>query len=240
VRLGVAAIVTQGTAIRVVRPVAGSVPVIFALSGDPETAGLVDSLARPGRNFTGATFMSYEVNTKRLQLLKEAFPAVSRIALVSNPEHPGEHIELDVSRKAATSLGLTVQYVPVRSAAEFDRAFEAIANEGADAIVALPDALIMQYRARLIEFATTQGIPAVSGWPDFARSGGVMTYGPNLRQAFRMVARSVDKVLKGANPAELPVERPTTFELVINLKAARALGVEVPSSLLARADDVIE
>jgi putative ABC transport system substrate-binding protein len=240
VRLGVAAIVTQGAAIRVVQPVAGSIPVIFALSADPEKAGLVDSLARPGRNFTGATFMSYEVNAQRLGLLKEAFPGVARIALLSNPEHAGEHIELEESRKAAASLGLTIQYVPVRSAEEFDRAFAAIASEGADAIVALPDALIMQYRARLIEFATQQRIPAISGWPAFARSGGVMTYGPNLRQSFRMVARSVDKVLKGAHPAEVPVEQPTSFELVINLKAAKTLGLEVPASLLVRADEVIE
>jgi putative tryptophan/tyrosine transport system substrate-binding protein len=240
VQLGVAAIVTQGAAIRAVQPVAGSVPVIFALSADPEKAGLVDSLARPGRNFTGATFMSYEVNAKRLGLLKEAFPAAARIALLSNPEHAGEHIELEESRKAAASLGLTLQYIPVRSADEFDHAFAAIASEGADAIVALPDAFVMQHRARLIEFATQLRIPAISGWPAFARSGGVMTYGPNLRQSFRMVARSVDKVLKGAHPAEVPVEQPTTFELVINLKAAKALGLEVPASLLVRADEVIE
>lgn len=240
VQLGVAAIVSQGAAIRVVQPVAGSVPIVFAMSANPEKAGLVESLARPGRNFTGATFMSYEVNAKRLELLKEAFPALSKIALLSNPEHPGEHIELEVSRKAAASLGLTIQYVPVRSAEELDRAFSAIANAGVDAIVALPDALVMQHRARLIEFATRLRIPAVSGWPAFARSGGLMTYGPNLRQSFRMVARSVDKVLKGAHPAELPVEQPTTFELVINLKAAKALGLEVPPSLLTRADEVIE
>jgi putative tryptophan/tyrosine transport system substrate-binding protein len=240
VRLGVAAIVTQGAAIRVVRPVAGSVPIVFAMSADPEKAGLVESLARPGRNFTGATFMSYEVNAKRLELLKEAFPALSKIALLSNPEHPGEDIELEVSRKAAASLGLTIDYVPIRSADELDRAFAAIANAGAEAIVALPDALVMQHRARLIEFATRLRIPAVSGWPAFARSGGLMTYGPNLRQSFRVVARSVDKVLKGAHPAELPVEQPTTFELVINLKAAKALGIEVPPPLLTRADEVIE
>jgi putative ABC transport system substrate-binding protein len=240
VQLGVAAIVTQGAAIRAVQPVAGSIPVIFALSADPEKAGLVDRLARPGRNFTGATFMSYEVNALRLGLLKEAFPAVSRIALLSNPEHPGEHLELAESRKAAASLGLTIRYVPVRSEEEFDNAFAVIAKEGADAIVALPDALMMQHRVRLIQFAMQQRIPVVSGWPAFARSGGVMTYGPNLRQSFRMVARAVDKVLKGARPAEVPVERPTTFELVINLKAAKALGLTVPDSLLARADEVIE
>jgi putative ABC transport system substrate-binding protein len=167
VRLGVAAIVTQGAAIRVVRPLAVSIPVIFALSADPEKAGLVDSLARPGRNFTGVTLMSYEVNAKRLELLKEVFPAASRVALLSNPEHAGEHIELEQSRKAAAALGVTLHYVPVRSAKEFDPAFMAITKEGAEAIVVLPDALMMQHRARVIEFAMKQRIPAVSGWPAF-------------------------------------------------------------------------
>jgi ABC-type uncharacterized transport system substrate-binding protein len=240
VRLGVAAIVTQGAAIRVVRPLAVSIPVIFALSADPEKAGLVDSLARPGRNFTGVTLMSYEVNAKRLELLKEVFPAASRVALLSNPEHAGEHIELEQSRKAAAALGVTLHYVPVRSAKEFDPAFMAITKEGAEAIVVLPDALMIQHRARVIEFAMKQRIPAVSGWPAFARSGGIMTYGPNMQEAFRALARSVDKVLKGANPAEVPVEQPTRFQLVVNVKAARATGLTLPPFLLARADEVIE
>jgi putative tryptophan/tyrosine transport system substrate-binding protein len=240
VRLGVAAIVSQGAAIRVVRPVAGPVPVIFAMSGDPERAGLVESLARPGRNFTGATFMSYELNTKRLEVLKELLPAASHIAVISNPEHPGEDGELEVSRKAAAMLGLTVHYVPARSAQDLESAFTAIAKQSPEALVALPDALVMQHRARLIEFASQHRIPAVSGWSAFARSGGLFTYGPNLRESFRMLARSVDKVLKGTRPAEIPVEQPTKFELVINLKTARALALEIPPTLLARADEVIE
>ena len=213
---------------------------IFALSSDPEKAGLVDSLARPGRNFTGATFMSYEVNPKRLELLKEVFPALSRIALMSNPEHAGEDKEFEMSRRAAASLGVALQYVPVRSAQDFEPAFAAIAAAGAEAIVALPDALIMQHRARVIDFGAKQRIPVVSGWPAFARSGGLMTYGPNLRNSFRVIARSVDKVLKGVSPAEIPVEQPTTFEFVINLKAAKTIGLDIPTTLLARADEVIE
>ena len=240
VQRGVAAIVTQGAAIRVVRPLAVSIPVIFALSADPEKAGLVDNLARPGRNFTGVTLMSYEVNAKRLELLKEIFPAALRVALLSNPEHAGEHIELERSQKAAAALGLTIHYIPVRSEKEFDPAFAAITKEGAEAIIILPDALMMQHRARVIEFAMKQRIPAVSGWPAFARSGGIMTYGPNMREAFRALARSVDKVLKGANPAEVPVEQPTRFQLVVNVKAARAIGLTLPPFLLARADEVIE
>ena len=160
--------------------------------------------------------------------------------MLSNPEHAGEHIELEHSRKAAAALGLTIHYVPVRSAKEFDPAFAAIAKEGAEALIVLPDALVMQHRARVIEFAMKQRIPTVSGWPAFARSGGLMTYGPNLQEAFRTLARSVDKVLKGANPAEVPVEQPTTFQLVVNVKAARAIGLTLPPFLLARADEVIE
>jgi putative tryptophan/tyrosine transport system substrate-binding protein len=240
VRLGVAAIVSQGTAIRVVRPVAGSVPVIFGISGDPEKAGLVQSLARPGGNFTGATFMSYELNTKRLEVLKEVLPAASRIVLLTNPEHPGESGELEVSRKTAEVLGLAVHYVPVRSAQDLEPAFGRIAKQSPEALIALPDALVMQHRARLIGFANGQGIPAVSGWSDFARSGGLFTYGPDLRESFRILARSVDKVLKGATPAEIPVEQPTKFELVINLKTANALGLTISPTLLARADEVIE
>jgi putative ABC transport system substrate-binding protein len=240
VGLGLAAIVTQGAAIRPVRPIAGSVPVVFGLSADPVQAGLVDSFARPGRNFTGTSFMSYEMNAKRIELLKEAFPAISRIALISNPEHPGEHIELETSRKAAATLGIALQYVPVRSVQDFEPAFAAVARERAEAMIALPDALLLQYRARLVEFAAQQGIPVVSGWSSFARSGGVMTYGPNLWESFRLLARSVDKILKGARPAEVPVEQPTTFELVVNLRAARALGIELPAAFIARADEVIE
>jgi putative tryptophan/tyrosine transport system substrate-binding protein len=240
VRLGVAAIVSQGAAIRVVRPLAVSVPVIFALSADPERAGLVESLARPGRNFTGVTLMSYELNAKRLELLKEVFPAARRVALLSNPEHAGEHIELEHSRRAAATLDLALQYAPVRSVNEFEPAFAAIAREGAEAIIVLPDALVMQHRARIVEFAMKQRIPVVSGWPAFARSGAIVTYGPNMPEAFRAVARSVDKVLKGANPAEVPVEQPTKFELVVNVRAARAIGLTLPPFLLARADEVIE
>jgi putative tryptophan/tyrosine transport system substrate-binding protein len=240
VGLGVAAIVTQGVAIRAARQVAGSVPVVFAMSADPEKAKLVDSLARPGGNFTGVTFMSYEVNAKRLQLLKEVLPGVSRIALLSNPEHAGEEGELEVSRRTAAVLGMTIQYVPVRSAKDFEAAFAAIANERAEAMIVLPDALMMQHRARVMDFAMSHRIPAVSGWPAFARSGGVISYGPHLRDSFRAVARSASKILNGAKPADIPVEQPTKFELIVNAKAARDIGLTLPSFLLARADEVIE
>jgi putative ABC transport system substrate-binding protein len=240
VQLGVSVIVTQGAAIRAVRPVAGSTPVVFGLSADPVKAGLADSYARPGRNYTGVTFMMGEVNVKRIELLKQALPGLSRIALLSNPEHAGEQMELEASRKTAEALGMTMQYLPVRTAGEFRPAVATAASSGAEAIVVLPDALVMQHRAMLIGTMMEQGIPSVSGWSAFAQSGGVFTYGPNLRESYRALGRFVDKILKGAKPAELPIEQPAVFELVINLKAARALGVTLPPSLLARADEVIE
>ena len=240
VRLGVDVIVSQGVAIRGVRHAAGSVPVVFALSADPVLMRLADNYSRPGGMFTGATFMAYEVNGKRLQLLKEAFPEISRVAILGNPEHPGVSGELDDSHKAAGALRLKLQYVPLASEQDFDAAFATIATGDAEAIVVLPDALVMQHRTRIIAFADTRKIPAISGWPAFARSGGLMTYGPNLKEAFYGIAHHVDRILKGAKPAELPVMRPSRFELVVNLRTARALGIDVPTSLLARADELNE
>jgi putative ABC transport system substrate-binding protein len=184
--------------------------------------------------------MSYEVNAKRVELLREAFPHVTRVAILSNPLHPGEQRELKESEQGAERLGIGVSYVKMRSAAEIEPAFERIRGADAEAMIVLPDGLIMQHRKRIIEFAALQRIPAISGWSEFAKSGGTMTYGPNLKASFQRLAVYVDKILKGANPAELAVEQPTKFELVINLKAAKAIGLDVPAILLGRADEVIE
>ena len=200
----------------------------------------MDSFSRPGGNFTGATYMSYEVNAKRVELLREAFPHVTRVAILSNPLHPGEQRELKKSEQGAERLGIRVTYVQMRSVAEMEPALERIRAAGAEAMIVLPDGLVMQHRKRIIEFAALQRIPVISGWSEFAKSGGTMTYGPNLKASFQRLAVYVDKILKGANPAELAVEQPTKFELVINLKAAKAIGLEVPAILLGRADEVIE
>jgi len=213
---------------------------VFAYSGDPVEAGLVNGFSRPGGNFTGATFMSYEVNAKRVELLREAFPHVTRVAILSNPLHPGEQRELKESGQGAERLGIGVSYVQMRSVAEIEPAFERIRAAGAEAMIVLPDGLVMQHRKRIIEFAALQRIPVISGWSEFAKSGGTMTYGPNLKIVFQRLAIYVDKILKGANPGELAIEQPTKFELVINLKAAKAIGLGVPAILLARADEVIE
>src|SRR6476469_8336306 len=238
--LKVQVIVAQGAIVPLVRRVIDSTPVVFGYSGDPVEAGLVNSISRPGGNFTGATYMSYEVNAKRVELLREAFPHVTRVAILSNPLHPGEQRELKESELGAKRLDIGVSFVQMRSAAEIEPAFERIRAAGAEALIALPDGLVMQHRKRIIEFAALQRIPAICGWSEFARSGGTMTYGPNLNASFQRLAVYVDKILKGANPAELAIEQPTKFELVINLKAAKAIGLDVPPTLRARADEVIE
>ncbi|TMJ30008.1 MAG: ABC transporter substrate-binding protein, partial [Alphaproteobacteria bacterium] len=229
-----------GAVVPVVRRAIDSTPVVFGYSGDPVEAGLVNSFSRPGGNFTGATYMSYELNAKRIELLREAFPHVTRVAILSNPLHPGEQRELEESEQGAKRLGLGLSYAHMRSAAEIEPAFERIRLAGAEAMIVLPDGLVMQHRRRIIEFATSQRIPVISGWSEFAKWGGTMTYGPNLKASFRQLGAYVDKILKGAKPGELPVEQPTKFELVVNLKAAKAIGLTVPPMLLGRADEVIE
>jgi putative tryptophan/tyrosine transport system substrate-binding protein len=232
-------IVAQGPMTFGAKAATSTIPVVFAFSGDPVDAKLVASLARPDGNLTGVTLLSFELARKRLELLKEAFPGLARVAILANLTHPGEQAELRESQVAAERLGLRVQYLPVRTAGDFGTAFEAIEREGSEAIVAFPDLLIMSQANAIAQFAARRRIPSVSGWPEFARQGNLMTYGPGLA-VWRQVAGQVDKILKGARPTDLPVEQPTKFELVINLKTAKALGITIPQSLLQRADEVIQ
>jgi putative ABC transport system substrate-binding protein len=232
-------IVAQGPMVFGAEAAAGTIPVVFAFSGDPVEAKLVASLARPGGNLTGVTLLSYELAGKRLELLKEAFPGLRRVALLANLAHPGEQAELRASQVAAQRLGLKVQYLPVRTVGDFSEAFDTIEREGGEAIVAFPDLLIMSQASSIAQFAARQRIPSVSGWPEFAEAGNLMTYGPGLG-VWRQVALQVDQLLKGAKPADLAVEQPTRFELVINLKTAKTLGFTIPRSLLQRADKVIQ
>lgn len=236
----VSLIVSPGPAIRVVRERVKSIPVVFVFSGDPVAAGLVDTLSRGRGNLTGLSYMAVELNGKRLELMKELMPTVSRVTLLTNPIHPGEHLEVAESQRVAAALGISLQYLQVRTPAEFDSAFRAMSDSKTQGIVAVPDNLIMLERTRLAEFAKEKRIPVISGWSEFAHSGGLMTYGPNSRKLFRRLAVYVKKIIGGEKPSEIPIEQPTTFELVINLKTARALGLTVPPTLLARADEVIE
>ena len=234
-------IVTQGgPAAFPVKRAGATMPVIFGFSGDPVEAGLVESFARPGRNFTGVSFLALELVGKRMELLKEAIPALKRVAILANPEHPGEQSELRASQAAAKSRGFAVEYFAVRSAAELEDVLDAVPGTRSGAIVVFPDATMMRYSERLAQFALKNRIPAVSGWSEFAERGNLMTYGPNLRDSFRRLAIYVDKIAKGAKPANIPVELPTSVELVVNLKAAKALGITIPQSILVRADRVIE
>ena len=239
VRLKVDVIVTQGPVVSLVKKAAGTIPVVFAFSGDPVEAGLVTSLSHPGDNLTGVTFLSVELAGKRLELLKEISPGISRVAVLANPQHPGERRDWQASRAAARSLGLKLQYFQVRTSTDFDDAFGKNGVERFGAIDAFPDALVMTHRSAIASFSTRQRIPAISGWRDFAVDGNLLTYGPSLWDSFRRLGTYLDKILKGAKPADLPVEQPTRFELVVNLKAAKALGLTIPQSVLIRADEVI-
>jgi putative tryptophan/tyrosine transport system substrate-binding protein len=183
--------------------------------------------------------MAVELNGKRIDLMKMLLPTVSRVTLLTNPIHPGEHLEVAESQRAG-ALGISLQYLQVRTHAEFDSAFRAMSDSKTQGIVAVPDNLIMLERARLAEFAKDKRIPVISGWSEFAQSGGLMTYGPNSSKFFRRLAVYVKKIITGAKPSEIPIEQPTTFELVINLKTAKTIGLEIPPTLLARADEVIE
>jgi ABC-type uncharacterized transport system substrate-binding protein len=236
----VSAIVSPGPAIRVVREKVKSTPVVFAFSGDPVAAGFVDTLSHGKENLTGLSYMAVELNGKRLDLMKEILPTVSHVTLLTNPIHPGEHLEVAESQRVAAALGISLQYLQVRTPAEFESAFRIMSDSKTQGIVAVPDNLIMLERTRLAEFAKDRRIPVISGWSEFAESGGLLTYGPNSRNFFRRLAVYVSKIVAGVKPSEIPIEQPTTFELVINLKTAKSIGLTIPPTLLGRADAVIE
>jgi putative ABC transport system substrate-binding protein len=217
-----------------------TIPLVYAFSGDPIAAGLADSLSRPRGNMTGITLMAADLNEKRLELLREMVPSARRIVLTGNPLHPGAHIEVQASESMAQRLGMDVQWRPIRNNAELEILVAEIEKDAPDALVMLPDMLMLGFRDRIARFAIQHRLPTASGWSAFAHSGGLFTYGPRLPDAYRRLASFVDRILKGAKPAELPIERPTVFELVLNLKTARAIGVTVPASLLTAADEVIE
>jgi putative ABC transport system substrate-binding protein len=238
--LPVDVLVTQGYATRTVVKEIAAVPVVYVFSADPILAGIAQSLARPGGNATGISLMSVELNGKRIELLREMLPRLERVTVIANPAHSGANFELEACDNAGRQLGIAVRQVLVRNAAELEESFAEIAAGKPGAITVLPDALVIQKRQRIVEFAAKERIPVISGWKIFAESGALCTYGPRLTESYRRAGFYIDRILKGAKPAELPIERPTVFELVVNLKTANSLGVTVPPSVLARADEVIE
>ena len=237
-RLPVDLIVAQGAAAFEVRQLGLPVPVVFSVSADPVSAGFADSLARPPSNMTGLTLMAVEFNGKRLELLQEIVPELRRVAILGNPEHPGAHLERAFSEETARRMGLTIDYLPTRTRDELTSVLTAMTANPPQAISLLADGFAIQNRQTIIDFAMRLRLPVISGWPVFARSGAICTYGPRLTESYRRLAYYIDRILKGAKPAELPIERPTKFEFVVNLGTAKALGL--PPSLLVRADEVIE
>jgi len=233
-------IVAQGGMIFRVLGAAGTTPLLFHINGDPVDAKLVASYARPGGTRTGVTNLSESLSGKRVQLLKEALPDMTRFAAIANEGHPGWRVELNATEAAAKQLGLTLNWLPVFAAKDFAAALEAAERSGAQGLVAIPDNLILNQAKATAEFTLKTGIPAISGWAEFAAAGNLMSYGPILRDVYSKLAAYADKLLKGAKPEDLPVENPTRFEMVVNLNAAKTLKLKLPQSLLVRADRVID
>jgi putative ABC transport system substrate-binding protein len=231
----VAFIVSSGPAIRAIRA-ARDIPVLFAISGDPVALGLAASLARPGGNFTGLTFLSLEIAAKRVELLKQAVPQMRRLAVLSNTDHPGEHSERRATEEAARALGLAVSYIPFRGAGELDTGLAAVRGAGADAMLVFPEGATMVARAKIAQFAIAERLPSMFGWSEYADAGGLMSYGANQRQAYVRLAAYADKLLRGARTAELPIEQASHFELVVNMKTAAALGITLPPATLLLAN----
>jgi putative ABC transport system substrate-binding protein len=228
---------------RAARQATTTIPIIAPNMGDPVRDGLVASLARPGANLTGSTFLGPELVPKRLGLLKEALPAVSRVAVLWHPGAFGERTMKDMVKEteaAARTLGVQLQFVEARGPDEFDRAFSAMARERADAFIVFPSVMLFSERRRIVALAAQSRLPAMYQSREFVELGGLIGYGASIPDGTRRAATYVDKILKGAKPADLPVEQPTKFELVINLKTAKALGLTIPPSLLQRADEVIQ
>ena len=216
-----------------------TIPIVFTNVGDPVANGLVASLARPGGNITGLSTLAPELSGKGLELLKETIPKLSRVAVVWNPDNPGKTSSFKETEVAAQALRLQLQSLEVRGPNDVDPAFQAAKKERAGALIVLRDVVVSSQITRILELALKNHIPAIYGDRGFVDAGGLMSYGPNIDDLFRRAATYVDKILKGTKPADLPIERPSKFELVINLKTAKQIGLTIPPNLLARADKVL-
>jgi len=215
-----------------------TIPLVFVSSADPEQLGLVASLSRPGGNATGVTLLQDALASKRLELLMEAAPQISRVAFLWNPDHPDN--EQREAQRAAQALGVQLHLVEVRSSDDFESAFRAANNAGIDSLYVVSSRQTVLNIKRIVEFAAQNRLPLAGGWGAWAKEGGLFSYGPDGVNMARRAANYIDRILKGAKPADLPVEQPAKFELIINLKTAKALGLTVPHSLLSRADELID
>ncbi len=240
VRLKVDVLVTHSTpGTLAAKQATSTIPIVMVVSGDAVGAGLITSIARPGGNITGSTFFNPELAAKRLELLKEAVPRITRVAVLLNPDNPGQGLLLQAMELTAKPLKLELQQVEARGPDEFDRAFAAMAKKRADALAVLEEPVFIAQARRIANLAAKSRLPTI-GFSELAEGGGLMAYGVNFLDLYRRAAVFVDKILKGAKPADLPVEQPTRFELVINLKTAKTLGLTIPRQILLRADKVIE
>jgi putative tryptophan/tyrosine transport system substrate-binding protein len=241
VRLKVDVIVTYGTpATRAAKQATTTVPIIMVATGDPLRTGLVSSLSRPEANVTGHSFLTAEIVGKRLELLKEAIPRLSRVAFLWNPTNLANARQFEEVQVGARTVGVRLQSVEVRSPDGFESAFAAIVREHPDALLMTADTMLTLHALRIIDFAAKRRLPTMFQTRELVEAGGLMSYGASLPELFRRAATYVDRILKGAKPADLPVEQPTKFELVINLKTAKALGLTIPPALLQRAEEVIQ
>jgi putative ABC transport system substrate-binding protein len=240
VHLPVDVLVTWTTpAIQAAQQATTTIPIVMAASGDPIRTGFVASLARPGGNITGLTILSAELSAKRLELLTQLVPGLARVAVLWNPANPAIVLEWQATQEAARRLGVQVQSLEIRGPDDFARAFAAATQEHAQALYQTTDALFTMHRAQILDFAARSRLPTSFHSRAYVEAGGLMAYGVNLPDLFHRAATYVDKILRGAKPADLPVEQPTTFELVINLKTAQALELTIPPTLLFQANEVI-
>jgi putative ABC transport system substrate-binding protein len=229
-----------GRATKAAQSVTTTIPIAMTSASDPVGTGLVASLAHPGGNTTGTSIVSWDLFAKRLELLRQVLPNVSRVAVLINRLNPAPANGWNEALAAAATLGVTLQRIDVQGPSEFDEAFASMAKAGAEALIVVQSTIFETSPYRIQQLATRYRIPAMYGLRTSTDAGGLMSYGPNVPALYGYAAVYVDKILKGAKPAELPVEQPTKFELVINMKAAKTLGLTIPQSLLLRADDVIQ
>ena len=234
-------IVGSGTPpVQVLQKATQTIPIVMANVGDPVGAGIVASLARPGGNITGLSLLATELSAKRLEILKASLPGLARIAVLGNPTNASVQLKVKETASAARLLGLQFQSLEVRVPGDLETQIQAAARARADALVTADDQFLSSHREQVVHLAMRHRLPVASEFREFAEAGSLCSYGPSLTDLARRTATYVDRILKGAKPADLPVEQPTKFELVINLKTAKALGLTIPQSLLLRADQVIE
>jgi putative ABC transport system substrate-binding protein len=217
-----------------------TIPIVFVAMGDPLASGVVASLARPGGNLTGTTRMISEMSAKHVELLKEIYPPLSSLAVLWNPNNSSHPPALRAAETSAQSLSLQMRPLEVRAVADLDNVFTTVVQQRADGVLFIADPIFFIQLKRMAEFATENRLPAITNFVEFPKFGGLMGYAPSLPDEYRHAAKHIDQILKGANPGDLPVEQPTKFQLVINLKAAKTIGLTVPPRMLTRADEVIE